>query len=277
MNIEKLIYLGGNMIKKTGIILLCALGILLLVQILFFIPAKYPFLEAQWDAGDLLGYLSAIFIGVMAFGQNILFKDSQDKMKNEMMIKFEDLVNCYISGDSETDLNTSTIFTIIDNNKIIFYREGIKNVSLNIHFNILNINDTLPKFIDINNLKVSNLDYQCKQIKKFNKVITKIAKLNIEAVPLNIRDAKENKLNFSVTIYDDDLLKIFTFKDLDIIELSFDLSLINYENGKKYTTSYEYRMTLSVDMLRGSAKSIDDERKSIAQEQLNVWTCKKKF
>lgn len=78
-------------IKKHKIIVIISsiiliFGIPLIIHVLFKIHAGIPFLEAEWSAGEILGYYGSILsfigtvvLGVLALYQNRLIKEESDK------------------------------------------------------------------------------------------------------------------------------------------------------------------------------------------------------
>lgn len=56
--------------KDANTLAIIAVVMLVIVHILFSIPAPCPCLQAVWDAGDLITYIGTIVLGIVAFTQN---------------------------------------------------------------------------------------------------------------------------------------------------------------------------------------------------------------
>lgn len=56
--------------KDANTLAIIAIVVLVIVHILFSIPAPCPWLQAVWDAGDLITYIGTIVLGIVAFTQN---------------------------------------------------------------------------------------------------------------------------------------------------------------------------------------------------------------
>lgn len=89
----------GDTMKKTNTIILIMLSLLflLIVQILFSIPAPYQWLDAVWDAGDFIIYIGTIGLGILVYEQNqqnnkhhkeLLEQDFQIKTKSYLKPNF---------------------------------------------------------------------------------------------------------------------------------------------------------------------------------------------
>lgn len=56
--------------KDANTLAAIAIIVLVIVHILFSIPAPCPWLQAVWEAGDLITYIGTIVLGIVAFIQN---------------------------------------------------------------------------------------------------------------------------------------------------------------------------------------------------------------
>lgn len=56
----------------------------LIIHILYSITAPFEFLEHEWEAGDILTYVSTIALGLLAIWQNQKFKEESDKAQEVM-------------------------------------------------------------------------------------------------------------------------------------------------------------------------------------------------
>lgn len=56
----------------------------LIIHILYSIPAPCNFLVHEWEAGDVLTYVSTIALGLLAIWQNQKFKEESDKSQEDM-------------------------------------------------------------------------------------------------------------------------------------------------------------------------------------------------
>lgn len=54
------------------------------IHFAFYFPAKYEWLVHQWDAGDILTYISTVALGLLAIWQNQKFKEENDKAQEKM-------------------------------------------------------------------------------------------------------------------------------------------------------------------------------------------------
>ena len=83
-------------------------------------------LSAKWGAGDILTYVSTIFLGALALWQNKRFKEANDKHEEEMRIANEKSQKCL------TKLLDDANKIRIRNKTIDLESKKIENISLNI-------------------------------------------------------------------------------------------------------------------------------------------------
>ena len=69
------------LIKYTVI---CSAVFALIIHVLFSFTAPCDFLEHEWEAGDILTYVSTIALGVLAVWQNQKFKEENDKAQTRL-------------------------------------------------------------------------------------------------------------------------------------------------------------------------------------------------
>lgn len=63
---------------------IASIGVAVVLQVLFYIDAPIPLLEAKWNAGEILTYISTIMLGLLALWQNQKYKEESDKAQNKM-------------------------------------------------------------------------------------------------------------------------------------------------------------------------------------------------
>jgi hypothetical protein len=69
----------GNRIKGRTWLFLCA-ALLIIVHVLFKIPAPFPWLEHVWDAGDLIAFVGTIVLGYVAYWQTGNANETNDRL-----------------------------------------------------------------------------------------------------------------------------------------------------------------------------------------------------
>ena len=68
--------------EKNKIVLvwgLISIVVAVAIHFVFYFPAKYEWLVHQWEAGDILTYISTVALGLLAIWQNQKFKEESDK------------------------------------------------------------------------------------------------------------------------------------------------------------------------------------------------------
>lgn len=135
-------------IKKHKIIVIISsiiliFGIPLIIHVLFKIHAGIPFLEAEWSAGEILGYYGSILsfigtvvLGVLALYQNRLIKEESDK-------------RALILEQREHERNMP---------KFTVESKGSNGNCAHLHFVMSNISDNLSTEIKLSNIHIISPD-----------------------------------------------------------------------------------------------------------------------
>ena len=70
--------------KLFVILIVIFIGFPVIIQGLFCLTAPCRFLEANWSAGEILTYVSTVFLGIIAAWQNKMLKESNDKSQDRL-------------------------------------------------------------------------------------------------------------------------------------------------------------------------------------------------
>lgn len=144
-----------NRLKKLGVktVLLLILTLfvvpIILVHILFKIPAGIPFLEAEWDAGDIVSYLitfmsflGTLFLGILALVQNNKLNEIN---KDLTQYQFKPVISI------------NPFFGEIDEREVL--RTYDRNVGMDVNGNIINHGWSLhqPHFSKTLGINIKNI------------------------------------------------------------------------------------------------------------------------
>lgn len=115
------------------------LGVPLAIHILFKINSGIPFFEAEWTAGDALGYYGSILsfigtvvLGILALYQNRLIKEESDKREK-----------LFEQREYERNIPKFTVMS-----------QGSTGNCSNLDFVISNISENVANYVELNDIKI---------------------------------------------------------------------------------------------------------------------------